>query len=220
MYLIIVIVLNLKIYLTLLSLCLQPFFFVPLFENQVVHKRSSVFFFFRRSFESTYISPWEREFRGRARAFFSDNGRWSSLSARLLTYHVRYGEGSSKHKEAVDVLDEGQFAIGQDHEGDKKISQIDFERPQAGEDTLSSSRRGLTGFFNFKSDFVFVGALFLFLPKKKEIIKPIKFKVWVYPKIDNFHFLRSYCALSFIKYYENKIDSKQSSKQKTVLYIV
>jgi len=44
-----------------------------------------------------------------------------------LTYHVRYSEGGSKHKQAVDIFDEPQFAIGQDHKVDEQISQMGFE---------------------------------------------------------------------------------------------
>lgn len=83
-----------------------------------------------------------------------------------FTYHVRYSEGSSKHKQAVYILDELQFAIGQNHEVDKHISQIGFERLQPGEDTFFSSRGGLSSFFEFKSDFVFVIVLFLVLLKR------------------------------------------------------
>ena len=84
----------------------------------------------------------------------------------MLTYHVGYSEDSSKQKQAVDVLDELQFALGQDHEVHKHISQIGYKRLQAGEDTFSSSRRGLSSFFDFKIDCVFVVALFLFLLKR------------------------------------------------------
>ena len=84
----------------------------------------------------------------------------------FFTYHVRYSEGSSKHKQAVDVLDKLQFAIRQDHEVDKHISQIGFKRLQPGEDTLFSSRGGLSSFFDFKSDFVYVVVLSLFLLKR------------------------------------------------------
>lgn len=92
-----------------------------------------------------------------------------------FTYHVRYSDGGSKHKQAVDVLDEHQFAIGQDHEVDKQISQIGFKQLQAGEDTISSSRDGLSSFFDFKSDIGFVVALFLFLQRRKQTFKTVKF---------------------------------------------
>ena len=43
-----------------------------------------------------------------------------------VPYHVGYGERSSKHKQTVDILDEPQFAIGQDHKVDKQVSQTGF----------------------------------------------------------------------------------------------
>ena len=89
----------------------SSFFSVPHFENQVVRKRyyGSMF---ASPMSPIYFPLYRREVKGGARAFFSSSDWQSNLTARSLTYHVRYSEGSSKHEQAVEVLDKHQFAIG------------------------------------------------------------------------------------------------------------
>lgn len=85
------------------------------------------------------------------------------LSRNFITYHVSNREGSGEHKQAVDILDEPQLAIGQNHEVDKQVSQTGFEILHGGEDSLSSCWRGLSGFFKLEGYFVFVFSLLLCL---------------------------------------------------------
>ena len=67
---------------------------------------------FAAQFNPVYVPP-KREFGGGAGSFPE---QWLVIEHKRtlssLTYHVRYSEGSSKHKQTVDIFDERQFAIG------------------------------------------------------------------------------------------------------------
>ena len=99
--------------------------------------------------------------------FYSANDwRFKNVFQHLkIPYHVGYGECCSKHKQSVDILDEPQLAIGQDHKVDKQVGQMGFQTCQAGKESLSKCRGWFNWLFNFKSFFVKIDAFLFFLQK-------------------------------------------------------